>query len=228
MFQASADKVKKSLEGLIKIVEEQLGEKTDEVFVSMRRDYRAVLGGGEVQEGQILPRPQRLCRKEIKGVIEGVQKIFEKVVNGELDEDDPQTGDVGDAKNKEEGADGDVDENEDEDDPDGTAAGVQSDESEKHAGVDENGKEDGLIADAASPDLTESKGEDGEGVGRDEKMTTGDTEEASDAGVQAESSESGDDIAATESPSNQLSSESEHQGDASMADESASASSDDL
>ena len=184
MFQASADKVKKSLEGLIKIVEEQLGEKTDEVFVSMRRDYRAVLGGGEVREGEMLPRPQRLCRKEIKGVIEGVQKIFEKVANGELDEDDPQTGDVGDKKNKERGEDRDVDENED---------------------------DDGLIATAASPDPTaESKAEDGEGVGRDEKMTAGDTAEAPDAAVQAESSsESADKIAAIESPSNQLSSESE-------------------
>ena len=205
MFEASADKVKNSLEGLIKIVEEQLSEKTDEVFVSMRRDYRAVLGAGEVKEGEILPRPQRLCRKEIKGVIEGVQKVFEKVVNGELDENDSQTEDVGDGKNRE-GEDSDVDENET--NRDGTAAKafkVQSDESEKH----ENAKEDRLMTDAALLDPTESKHEDGEAAGGDEKMTTSDAE-ASDAGVQAESSETEDAITATESPSNQLSSESEY------------------
>ncbi|KAL8795726.1 MAG: hypothetical protein Q9195_001777 [Heterodermia aff. obscurata] len=211
MFQASGDKVKNSLEGLIKMVEEQLGEKTDEVFVSMRRDYRAVLGAGESQ-GEILPRPQRLCRKEIKGVIEGVQKIFEKVVNGKLDEDDSQSGDVGDEKNQEEGDDKDADENET--DTDGTAAKasqVRSDESEKQDGGNENGKEDELMADASSPDPTESKGEDdGDGgVGRDEKTTTSDTD-SSDAGVQDESSDAGDAVSAAESPSNQLSSDSEH------------------
>lgn len=212
MFQASGDKVKNSLAELIKIVEEQLGEKTDEVFVSMRRDYRAVLGAGEVQEGEILPRPQRLCRKEIKGVIEGVQKIFEKVVNGRLDEDDSQTGDAGDEKNKEEGEDGGIDENEAK--TDGTASKalkVPSDEPEKHREGNEEGKEDELMADASpSPDPTESKGEDGEGVGHDEKMTTSSDAESSDAaGVQAAS------------PSNQLSSDSEPQSDAPMTDESA-------
>ena len=209
MFEASAEKVKSSLGGLIKIVEEQLSEKTDEVFVSMRRDYRAVLGAGEVKEGEMLPRPQRLCRKDIKGVIEGVQRIFEKVVNGELDDDDSQAGDVGEGRNRE-GEDSDVDENET--NRDGTAAKafkVSSDELEKHGGVDETGKEDRLMTDAASLDPTEAKDEDGEGAGREEKMTTSDTE-ASDAGVQAESSDTEDAITATESPSNQLSSESEY------------------
>ena len=227
MFQASADKVKNSLEGLIKIVEEQLGEKTEEVFVGMRRDYRAILGGGEFRDGEMLPRPQRLCRKEIKGVIEGVKKIFEKIANGELDEDDSRIGDVRDEENEEELDGRDVDEKEDETDPDGAAteaSRVQSDESEKYAGENENGKEDRLMPDAASPDSTEFKGEeDGEGVvGRDEKMSTSSDTEASDAGTPADISETGDGIAAaSDSPSNQLSSGSEHRSDALMADESA-------
>ena len=224
MFEASAAKVKDSLGGLIKTVEEQLGEKTDEVFVSVRRDYRAVLGAGEAQEGQILPRPQRLCRKEIKGVIEGVKKIFEKVINGELDEDDSKTGDVGDEEDDEEGEDRDVDEDEAKTDPDSTATEalkVKGDEAENYRGGNENGKEGGLKTDAASPDPTGFKGEDGEGVGHDEKTTTSDAE-ASDEGSQAESGESGDGSAAPESPSNQLSSGSEDQSDASMSDEPAS------
>ena len=214
MFQASADKVKNSLGGLIKIVEEQLGGKMEEVFVNMRRDYRSVLGGGEIQEGEMLPRPQRLCRKEIKGVIEGVKKIFEKIANGELDEDDSQTGDVGDEKDEEEQDDRDIDKKEDETDPDGTSAeasGVQRVKSEKHAGGNENGKEDSPMPDAAaSPDPTESKGQDGDGIGPDEKMSASSDTESSDAGSPAESSETGDGFAASDSPSNQLSSGSEH------------------
>ena len=88
MFNESAEKVKDLLDQLIKTVEGQMGDKTDEVFISMRRDYRAVLGDGEIKEAEILPRPQRLCRKEIKGIIDGVKKIFEKLVNGDLDEDE--------------------------------------------------------------------------------------------------------------------------------------------
>ena len=220
MFEASADKVKNSLKGLIKIVEEQLSDKTDEIFVSVRRDYRAVLGAGESQEGQMLPRPQRLCRKEIKGVIEGVRRIFEKVVNGELDDDGSQTGDVGDEKDEDEGNERDPDESDSETNPDrgaDEASGIQSDDPEKSGGENESGKEDGLMADAASLDPTESKGEDGEGVGRDVKMTAGDSE-ASDAEIPVKT---GDGIAATGSPSNQLSSQPEHPDDATVAYESA-------
>ena len=88
MFNEAGEKVKKSLEQMLKTVEGQMGDKTDEVFISMRRDYRAVLGDGEIREAEILPRPQRLCRKEIKGIIERVKKIFEKLVNGDPDEDE--------------------------------------------------------------------------------------------------------------------------------------------
>ena len=88
MFGESAEKVKSSLSQLIKTVEGQMGDKTDEVFISMRRDYRAVLGDGEIKEAEMLPRPQRLCRKEIKSIIDGVKRIFEKLVNGDLDEDE--------------------------------------------------------------------------------------------------------------------------------------------
>ena len=88
MFNESAENVKNMLSQLIKTVEDQMGEKTDEVFISMRRDYRAVFGDGEIREAEILPRPQRLCRKEIKGIIDGVKTIFERLLNGDLDEDE--------------------------------------------------------------------------------------------------------------------------------------------
>ena len=122
MFQASADRVKISLEQLVKTVEEQLGDKTEEVFVSMRRDYRAVLGAGDVKEGEMLPRPQRLCRKEIKSIIGGIHKIFEKVVNGELDEDEAQLGEEDAVSTKQEEEDKDIDENATETDAEGPAA----------------------------------------------------------------------------------------------------------
>ena len=88
MFRESTEKVQLLLRQLVETVEVQMGEKTDEVFVGMRRDYRAVLGSGEVNEAEILPRPQRLCRKEIKRIIEGVKRVFERLVNGEHDQDE--------------------------------------------------------------------------------------------------------------------------------------------
>lgn len=108
MFRASTEKVQMLLGQLIKTVEVQMGEKTDEVFVSMRRDYRAVLGNGEVKEAEILPRPQRLCRKEIKRVIDGVKRIFEKLANGELDGDEMPLEEKEEQEKSEDGAMSDV------------------------------------------------------------------------------------------------------------------------
>jgi len=89
MFQQSADNVRNRLQAMVKDIEGLMDDKAHEVFTSMKRDYRAVLGGGDVaQEGQMLPREQRLVRREIMGVIDGVEKIFRKVAGLEAEEDE--------------------------------------------------------------------------------------------------------------------------------------------
>lgn len=86
MFQESANEVAKRLTKLVRSVEETMSNRVDEVFLGMRRDYRSVLGGGEDVQGQVLPKVQRLMRKEILKTIEGVEAYFMKVMDGDADE----------------------------------------------------------------------------------------------------------------------------------------------
>lgn len=82
MFQESASEVQKRLQHMVRGVEETMSNRVDEVFLAMRRDYRSVLGGGEDAQRQVLPKVQRLMRKEVISIIEGVESIFQKVMDG--------------------------------------------------------------------------------------------------------------------------------------------------
>lgn len=64
------------LKDMVSSVEETLADKTDEVFMQIKRDYRAVLGGGDAPQGEVLPRVQRLVRKNIKKTIEGAERMM--------------------------------------------------------------------------------------------------------------------------------------------------------
>lgn len=91
MFQESALEVQHQLEQLLKEVENELADKTDEVFVQMKRDYRSVSGGGNVpQNGEVLPREARQVRKETRRTIEGVEKIMRRVAGLEVEMDSSQ------------------------------------------------------------------------------------------------------------------------------------------
>ncbi|KAL8881623.1 MAG: hypothetical protein Q9198_001208, partial [Flavoplaca austrocitrina] len=86
MFQASADEVRNQLKDLVSTVEETLADKTDEVFIQIKRDYRAVLGGGDVAQGEVIPRVQRLVRKEIRKTIDGVERLMKIAIGLEVEE----------------------------------------------------------------------------------------------------------------------------------------------
>ena len=90
MFQLSAENVKSRLSIMLKEQEAFMNDKADEVYLAMRRDYNWVLGGGEMpQNGEILPKAQRLVRKEMMQIINGVEKVFSKIAGVEFkDEDD--------------------------------------------------------------------------------------------------------------------------------------------
>lgn len=88
MFRDSAEEVRRQLNSLVKDVENTLGDKADEVFIQIKRDYRSVLGGGDTpSDSQVLPRVQRQVRKEVAHIIDGVEEMMRKVVGLELDED---------------------------------------------------------------------------------------------------------------------------------------------
>lgn len=83
MFQESADEVRNRLKTLVQDVEETMSNRVDEVFIAMRRDYRSVLGGGDDVQGQVLPKAQRIMRKEVSGVIDGVEEIFKNMMDAD-------------------------------------------------------------------------------------------------------------------------------------------------
>ncbi|KAL8688345.1 MAG: hypothetical protein Q9224_004906 [Gallowayella concinna] len=93
MFQESAEEVKRQLQAMVNDIEETLADKMDEVFIQIKRDYRAVLGGGDVPEGEVLPRVQRLVRKDIKKTIDGVERMLRIVVGLEV-EDAVEAGEI--------------------------------------------------------------------------------------------------------------------------------------
>ena len=210
MFQSSAKKVKASLEGLVKIIQEQLGDKTDEIFVSMRRDYRAVLGAGEGNGGELLPRPQRLCRREIKAIIDDVQAIFEKVVKGELVEDVVETSEDKEEKKSEEedslklAKDEEEKSGEEQDDSDGNAIDnhatglVESADKLKTEPVEEK-QNDVPPAEASDGQVDEAEGTVG-----DDKTTTP-ARSARNAEIDKDASSTNVDVDTIVSPSQQLS-----------------------
>ena len=92
MFQDSADTVQKRLQAMLKDAKELMGERTEEVFAQVRRDYRSIVGGDKASsvEGEMLPRGQRLARRGVMKVIDGVERAFKRVA-GVLTEDDQET-----------------------------------------------------------------------------------------------------------------------------------------
>lgn len=64
-----------------------MNAKTDEVFVSMQRDYRAVLGGGAPQ-GQVLPKHERIMRQTISSTLDDVEAQFRKIAAGTMPEEE--------------------------------------------------------------------------------------------------------------------------------------------
>ena len=106
MFQSSAENVKSRLSIMLKELEAFMNDKADEVYLAMRRDYNSVLGGGEVpQNGEILPKAQRLVRKEMMQIIDGVEKVFSKIAGLEfIDEDDDKNEQVAYSSDDEDGS----------------------------------------------------------------------------------------------------------------------------
>ncbi|MCJ1387289.1 hypothetical protein MMC18_000130 [Xylographa bjoerkii] len=97
MFEESTNEVKMKLKAMIHQVDETMSNKADELFVAMSRDYRSVLGGGDVPHGEMMPKWQRAMRKEVKGVINEAEKIFKRVagIDVEDDEDGPEAAALG-------------------------------------------------------------------------------------------------------------------------------------
>ena len=88
MFSDSTNAVQKSLEKLIKDIEDFLLGKADEVFISVKRDYESVVLGRQAATHQ-LPREQRQIRADVNNIVEGTELIFKKAVGLEPETPEP-------------------------------------------------------------------------------------------------------------------------------------------
>ena len=86
MFEQSAKSVEEQLRSMVREVQKTLSDKTDEIFIKTRRDYLSVLGGDDIPEGELLPKEQRLGRQEVMKIIDKVDEIFQRVLDGIDDE----------------------------------------------------------------------------------------------------------------------------------------------
>lgn len=86
MFVESAEAAQKRLEALVKQVEAMMSERVMEVFVAMRRDYRSVLGGAEETQGELLPKAERLMRKDLRRILDDIERMFTNVLDAKVEE----------------------------------------------------------------------------------------------------------------------------------------------
>ena len=88
MFLQSTEEVRNRLKLMLRQIEELMANKADEVFMQMSRDYRSVLGGGDIVQEETMPKWQRSMRKDIKAVIESAEKIFKRVAGFKVEDDE--------------------------------------------------------------------------------------------------------------------------------------------
>lgn len=70
-----------------------MSDKTYEVFVHMARDYQSVVGGRgpkQQQQGIVLPRVQRLVRKEVRKLIGGTERRMKRAIGVEVEDEDEE------------------------------------------------------------------------------------------------------------------------------------------
>ncbi|TGO52579.1 hypothetical protein BOTNAR_0319g00080 [Botryotinia narcissicola] len=92
MFKESCDEVKKSLDKMFRRVEESMNNKTDEVYLLMRRDYLQVLNGAQVG-GEVMSKWERHVRLQVARALETYEKDeAEKVLSSVKDEEFEETG----------------------------------------------------------------------------------------------------------------------------------------
>jgi hypothetical protein len=70
MFSESCDEVKTLLLSMCEHVEVAMTARTDDVFISMQRDYMEVISGTSLPRGEVMPRWERKMRAGVAQVIE--------------------------------------------------------------------------------------------------------------------------------------------------------------
>lgn len=82
MFKRACERVEAALNESCLLVKKWMGERVQELFTAMRRDYIRVLGNGQGDLGAVMPREQRLLRREVVSLVTTSDKAFKDVIDG--------------------------------------------------------------------------------------------------------------------------------------------------
>ncbi|KAF2878206.1 hypothetical protein BDV95DRAFT_479698 [Massariosphaeria phaeospora] len=86
MFEKAVQTVTGHLHTMCKDLEEEMASKADEIYVFMKRDYMAVLGGVETDQDAVMSKEERVMRAEIKTLLLAVDGQFEAIAEGRIEE----------------------------------------------------------------------------------------------------------------------------------------------
>ncbi|OCK74971.1 hypothetical protein K432DRAFT_409418 [Lepidopterella palustris CBS 459.81] len=85
MFNRATETVKACLVSMCRDVEEQMSNKTDEIFQQMRKDYMTTIGGAHLPQGTIIPKAERVV-KDILNVLNTADGMFKEVLEGSVED----------------------------------------------------------------------------------------------------------------------------------------------
>jgi hypothetical protein len=90
----------KHLDDMCKALQESMKTKANEIFMQMNRDYTQVLGGATSdQPVSLQSEEERQLRSDIRQILEGVDALFEPILNGNIAlEVEPTNGTSGQAE----------------------------------------------------------------------------------------------------------------------------------
>ncbi|THY16227.1 hypothetical protein D6D01_07752 [Aureobasidium pullulans] len=81
MFQRATEVVRTMITDLIKEVGENMEDRTDQVFVGMRRDYLQVLGNVRIED-ITMPKSERSLQDAIQDIIQQSEQVFKAILEG--------------------------------------------------------------------------------------------------------------------------------------------------
>lgn len=85
MFRDAAEFVRVRLTEMCETVKKTMRGQAEHVYTRIRDDYMRVIGGAQVAAAT-LPQQERLLRKQVHEIVSTCNELFEKVVNGEIEE----------------------------------------------------------------------------------------------------------------------------------------------
>ncbi|KAI9785143.1 MAG: hypothetical protein M1839_000781 [Geoglossum umbratile] len=82
MFKKSTDEVRRHLGKMLSSVQETVANRTEKVFLLIKRDYMSVLGGGSSTQ-ELMPKEERLARRGAEDIVRKYDRDWQELANVE-------------------------------------------------------------------------------------------------------------------------------------------------